>query len=112
MKRILPVFLLLVIYSFSRAQGPAHALTLKGQVVDSASMMGIAATITLMEGTKMVKVVATGSEGTFALDGKVGMVLRITAVGYRVRDVVASPDIGKILMVAAEVSLQGAVVTA
>lgn len=109
MKRILTL-LLLLLYFCSRGQ----KLVFKGQVVDSATMIGIGATVTAMDGARTLKVAATNADGSFVLEVPAGraLLLRVTAVGYRTREVAASSDVGKIAMAAVDAALQGAVVTA
>ena len=93
-------------------------------VVDSATLLPVNATVTLSEvkSGAAVRAVATGTNGAFEIEAAAGRsyVLRLTAVGYRAKAVSligddtkkAALDLGKIAMVAAEVALQDAVVTA
>jgi outer membrane receptor for ferrienterochelin and colicin len=103
--------LLLLFFPFTLwAQGPAPKIILKGQVVDSASLMGMNATVTLAAATRLsagatgqgaagqqvtgqgaaaqgatLTSMATGADGSFEIEALAdrAYVLHLTAVGYR-----------------------------
>ena len=128
MKRILLLPILLLHHFVLWSQGATPKIILKGQVIDSATLLPVNATVTLT-GTRGAAV--TDSTGVFEINAATGRsyVLHLSAVGYLPKDIhlsaaltkgPASPapnkapatDLGKIGLVATETALQGAVVTA
>jgi hypothetical protein len=113
MRRILVLPILLLYHLLSWAQLPK--ITLKGQVVDSATQAPVNATIVVADLKSTVSSMATGADGVFEIAVPAGRryVLHVSAVGYRKKDVgVIGGDIGEVGLVLSEAALQNAVVTA
>ena len=115
MRRILVLPILLLCNLLSWAQHPK--ITLKGQVVDSATQGPVNATITLadVKSGATLRSMATDNDGFFVIEVPAGRryVLHVSAVGYRKKDVgVIGDDVGKVGLVLSDAALQHAVVTA
>jgi hypothetical protein len=109
MKPILLVLTLLLSSFILQAQRGATTIVVKGKVVDSATQMGMNATV-MVVGSKSV---ATDSAGGFTLAAPAEYVLHVTAVGYQAREISGrAADLGKIALVPVDAAMQGAVVTA
>ncbi len=119
MRRILVSPILLLCYFFLPAQRPVPKIILKGQVVDSATLGPVNATIVVSDSGSgiLLRSMASGTDGVFGIEVPAGKsyVLHLSAVGYRTKDIFpvgADSDLGKVALVLAEAALQHAVVIA
>lgn len=119
MKRSLALPILLLSYCFSPAQRPMPKITLKGQVVDSATQAPVNATIVVNDSKNAVAMrsMASGIDGFFQVEvpADKSYVLHLSAVSYRAKDLAVAGvdrDLGKVRLVLSEAALQNAVVIA